>query len=285
MGLISRVSSRTYRNQKSQTKKSKMGRRGPKKHLKTLAAPHHWMLPKTGGVFSFRPNAGPHKLRECLPLAIFIRNRLHYALTGNECQKIMQGRMIKVDGKVRTDMKYPAGFMDVISIEKTNENFRLIYDTKGRFQVHRINADEASYKLCRVKSVNLGKNSIPFLVTNDGRTIRYPNPDCKVGDTVEIDIASGKIQNWVKFDSGNLCMVTGGRNLGRVGVITSRDRHPGSFDIVHVKDAAGHTFSTRSVNIFIIGKGNKPMVSLPKDKGIRKTIAEERDARIAARMN
>merc|ERR1739848_798933 len=108
MGLISRVSSRTYRNQKSQTKKSKMGRRGPKKHLKTLAAPHHWMLPKTGGVFSFRPNAGPHKLRECLPLAIFIRNRLHYALTGNECQKIMQGRMIKVDGKVRTDVKYPA---------------------------------------------------------------------------------------------------------------------------------------------------------------------------------
>merc|ERR1712014_247127 len=58
MGLISRVSSRTYRNQKSQTKKKpKMGRRGPKKHLKTLAAPHHWMLPKTGGVFAHRPNA------------------------------------------------------------------------------------------------------------------------------------------------------------------------------------------------------------------------------------
>merc|ERR1712158_303262 len=141
-----------------------------------------------------------------------------------------------VDGKVRTDVKFPAGFMDVITIDKSGENFRLIYDTKGRFVVHRINADEASYKLCRVKSVNVGMNS-------------------------------------------------GGRNLGRVGVITSRDRHPGSFDIVHVKDAAGHSFSTRMSNIFIIGKGNKSMVSLPKDKGIRKTIAEERDARIAARMN
>jgi len=262
-----------------------MGRRGPKKHLKTLAAPHHWMLPKTGGVHAFRPSAGPHKLRECLPLAIIIRNRLKYALNGVEAKKIMMARNIKVDGKVRTDVKFPAGFMDVITIDKSGENFRLIYDTKGRFVVHRINADEASYKLCRVKSVNVGKNSVPFLVTNDGRTIRYPNPDCKIGDTVEIDIASGKIQNWVKFDTGNLCMVTGGRNLGRVGVITSRDRHPGSFDIVHVKDAAGHSFSTRMSNIFIIGKGNKSMVSLPKDKGIRKTIAEERDARIAARMN
>ena len=30
-------------------------------------------------------------------------------------------------------------------------------------------------------------------------------------------------------------MVTGGGNTGRVGIIQSRDRHPGSFDIVHVK--------------------------------------------------
>ena len=40
-----------------------------------------------------------------------------------------------------------------------------------------------------------------------------------------------------QFDSGNLCMITGGHNLGRVGVIASRDRHPGSFDIVHIKDS------------------------------------------------
>jgi small subunit ribosomal protein S4e len=42
-------------------------------------------------------------------------------------------------------------------------------------------------------------------------------------------------------------MITGGHNLGRVGVITSRERHPGSFDIVHVKDAANNTFATRYV--------------------------------------
>ena len=47
--------------------------------------------------------------------------------------------------------------------------------------------------------------------------------------------------------SGNLCMITGGHNLGRVGTITHRERHPGSFDIVHVKDALGHTFATRYV--------------------------------------
>uniref|UniRef100_A0A0D3AGS8 Ribosomal protein S4e central region domain-containing protein n=4 Tax=Brassica TaxID=3705 RepID=A0A0D3AGS8_BRAOL len=44
-------------------------------------------------------------------------------------------RHIQVDGKVRTDKTYPAGFMDVVSIPKTNENFRLLYDTKGRFRL------------------------------------------------------------------------------------------------------------------------------------------------------
>lgn len=40
-------------------------------------------------------------------------------------------------------------------------------------------------------------------------------------------------------------MITGGRNLGRVGTVVSRERHPGSFDICHIKDSQGHTFATR----------------------------------------
>ena len=40
--------------------------------------------------------------------------------------------------------------MDVITLEKTNEAFRLIYDVKGRFAVHRITAEEARYKLCKI---------------------------------------------------------------------------------------------------------------------------------------
>ena len=33
--------------------------------------------------------------------------------------------------------------LDVITIEKTGENFRLLYDVKGRFAVHRISEEEA----------------------------------------------------------------------------------------------------------------------------------------------
>jgi len=258
--------------------------RGPRKHLKRLNAPKHWMLDKLSGAFAPRPSSGPHKLRECLPLALFIRNRLKYALNYDEAKRIMKQRLIKVDGKVRTDVTYPAGIMDVISIEKTGENFRLIYDTKGRYSIHRITPEEAKYKLCRVRKTLMGPKGVPFIVTHDGRTIRYPDPAIKVNDTVVVDIATLKITDYIKFDSGNQCMVTGGHNVGRVGLVTHRERHPGGFDIVHVKDAAGSTFATRLNNIFIIGKGNKSYISLPRGKGIRLSIADERDKRLAAKQ-
>jgi small subunit ribosomal protein S4e len=83
----------------------------PKKHQKRLSAPKHWMLAKMGGIWAPKPSTGPHKERECLPLSIILRNRLKYALTRKESMQIVMQRLVKVDGKVRTDLNYPAGFM------------------------------------------------------------------------------------------------------------------------------------------------------------------------------
>eukprot|EP01135_Chromosphaera_perkinsii_P009917 Nk52_evm10s1967 gene=Nk52_evmTU10s1967 len=253
--------------------------RGPKKHLKRLNAPKHWMLDKLTGTFAPKPSSGPHSQRECLPLIIFLRNRLKYALTGQEVKMICKQRLVKVDGKIRADTNYPLGFQDVVTLEKTGEQFRLMYDVKGRFTVHRITAEEAGFKLLKVKNKGLTAKGIPFIVTHDGRTVRYPDPIVKVNDTVKFDVASGKMTDCVKFETGNLVMITGGQNIGRVGTIVHRDRHPGAYDIVHVKDVKGHTWATRISNVFVIGKGNKSLVSLPRGKGVRLTIAEERDRR------
>ncbi len=84
-------------------------------------------------------------------MIVFLRNRLKYASTYDEAKKIVKQRLIKIDGKVRTDLTYPAGLMDVITIEKTKEAFRLVYDVKGRYAIHRISEEEAKFKLCKVR--------------------------------------------------------------------------------------------------------------------------------------
>merc|ERR1712023_597670 len=246
----------------SLSSRSNMGR-GPKKHMKRLAAPSHWMLDKLTGVWAPRPTAGPHKLRECLPLVLLMRNRLRYALTRREVTLILMQRLLKVDGKVRTDANFPAGFMDVITIEKTDEKFRLLFDTKGRFTVHRLkDAAETKFKLCKITKLYVGQKGIPFAVTHDGRTLRYPNPDVKLNDTVKLDLTSGK-------------------NKGRVGTIEHKERHLGSFDIVHIKDAAGRPFATRATNVFVIGHHGKPLVSLPSNNGVKLSIIEDRERKLS----
>ena len=90
-----------------------MNRNPKNKHLKRINAPKHWLLDKLSGVWvssnyiiwylhiygkdsqqnqnilytnyeiqAPRPSPGPHKLRECLPIIVMLRNRLKYALTG-----------------------------------------------------------------------------------------------------------------------------------------------------------------------------------------------------------
>jgi len=45
---------------------------------------------------------------------------------------------------------------------------------------------------------------VPFLTTHDGRTIRYPDPNIKVNDTIRYDIASSKILDHIRFETGKL---------------------------------------------------------------------------------
>ena len=70
-------------------------------------------------------------------------------------------------------------------------------------------------------------------MVHDAGTIYYPDPLIKVKDTIQIDLETGKITDFLRFDTGNLCMVTRGANLGRTGVIGVQEKHSGSLDIVH----------------------------------------------------
>jgi small subunit ribosomal protein S4e len=260
-----------------------MAKRGPRKHLKRISAPKHWFLSKVGGIWATKPSQGPHKLRESIPLNVLLRNKLKLALTAREAKMIIlatEGN-IAVDGKVRKDYKYPVGFMDVITLVKTKTNYRLLYDVKGRFGLAKIAPHEAEYKLCRIKRRAMGPKGIPYVVTHDGRTIRFPHPDIKQNDTIRLNLKSNEIANFYKFEVGCSVMITGGNNIGRVGTIVRLEKHPGSYEIVHVKDENGLEFSTRLSNVFVIGT-KTPEISLLKRHNYY-SIIQERDVRNSRR--
>jgi len=253
--------------------------RGPKKHLKRIRTPKSWMLDKLTGVYAPRPRTGPHKLRECLPLQLVLRNKLKYALTGRECDVILgdKDNAVKIDNKVRRDKKFPVGLMDVISIPKTGDHYRMMYDVKGRFTLVKIKEKESMVKLCKIKRRTMGPNKIPYIVTHDSRCIRFPAPDYAAFDTVRINLATNQIEDVLKLEVGKNVLVTGGANRGRVGTIVNRTRLQGAFDMIAVKDKTGHSFNTRIDNCFVIGDKEKSTITLPKGQGLKQNIIENQE--------
>ena len=91
---------------------------------------------------------------------------------------------------------------------------------------------------------------------------------------------TGEVESLIKYENGAQVLIIGGNNIGRVGVIQHIERHPSSFDIAHIKDSNGHHFATRSSNVFVIGEGKKPVITLLPAKGIKLGLIEERDLRL-----
>jgi len=255
--------------------------RGPKKHLKRIRAPKSWMLDRLGGVFTTRPSQGPHKLKESIPLHILLKNKLGYSLNNRETIRILKDKNneVKIDGKVRRDPKFPVGLMDVISIPKTGDLYRLFYDERRRFTLLKLktkegkDVKEATSKLCKVVRVEIGANKIPYLVTHDARTLRYPDPSIKIGDTIQYNYEKSAIEKHFSLAVGHKALVTNGNNLGRIGIIQSIVKKMGNVAVVTLKDEVGHTFNTRIGNIFVIGD-TKVACQLPKAKGIKYTVGE-----------
>ena len=43
---------------------------------------------------------------------------------------------------VRTDHNFPTGFMDVVTLEKSNDRYRVMFDVKGRFVLQKLDRQE-----------------------------------------------------------------------------------------------------------------------------------------------
>ena len=135
--------------------------------------------------------------------------------------------------------------------------------------------------MCRVEKVETVNHGVPTIQTHDGRTIRYPIPGVQVNDTIKVNLATGNMKQLIKFALGNICIISGGRNTGRIGEIVNREAHPGAYEMVHVRDLAGNTFSTRQANVFVLGEGHSSLVTLPRGKGVKLSPIEDRKRRLA----
>lgn len=61
----------------------------------------------------------------------------------------------------------------------------------------KINNIEANIKLLKVTKKAVGPNKIPYVVTHDARTIRFPHPDIKEENSIKYDLEKNQIVSWI----------------------------------------------------------------------------------------
>lgn len=249
-----------------------MARMGGQRRLKSLAAPKFWPIMRKVHKWTVKPRPGPHPMEYSLPLLLIVRNVLGYALTAREARKLIAEGHFKVDGRVRKDYKFPVGFMDVIEVVDTGETYRFIPYPGKFFKLHPISREEARIKPLRIENKTTVKDGHIQLNLYGGRNvlIRVKDPRNPVEDkyktmgTLVITVPEQEIVDYIPFKEGNLAIIVGGRNVGRVGVIREVQRGWGrKRSLVTLEDASGNLFQTSLEYVYIIGV-DKPVISLPE---------------------
>ncbi|HTX61590.1 MAG TPA: 30S ribosomal protein S4e, partial [Methanobacterium sp.] len=172
---------------------------------------------------------------------------------------------ILVDGRPRKDYKFPVGFMDVIEIPKSEKVYRILPDEKGRLILHPITPENKSFKLCRIEDKTTLKGVKTQLNLHDGRNY-ITDEEYSTADVVKLKVPEQEIQDHIKFESGTLGLVTGGKHIGERGNIKEITITKSSMpNTVVMESADGKTFQTLKDYVFVLGK-EKPLITLPGGK-------------------
>ncbi|MCK4717796.1 MAG: 30S ribosomal protein S4e [Thermoplasmata archaeon] len=230
------------------------------KHMKRLTAPRSWTIHRKESKWTVKPRPGPHPIDVSISLLMVVRDHLGYADTAREAKRIIGAAEVLVDGKTTRDHKRPVGLMDVVSIPKTKESYRMLFDKKGKLKLVKIDKTHAGWKLVRIENKTTVKGGKIQLNMHDGRNIILEKNTYKTGDVLKIALPSQKIQESYKLDKGHLAMVTGGTHRGEVATISSYQiSQTTRQNTVEFKDG----FSTDKNNVFVIGK-KTPEIMVPE---------------------
>src|SRR4030067_2909448 len=207
-----------------------MGKKGKTARLKRKPAPRFWPIHRKELPWIVKPSPGSHSLQKCLPLTLVLRDILGVAQTRKEAKMILAQGKVQVDGKVIRKDDFPVGLMDVISMPDMNKHYRVMPSHKG-LVLASISKEESNTKLVRVEDKTTVKNGMQIAVhVGSNILIKVADPKnpreaiYEKFDTLKITFPEKQVTLNLKTKEGNLAVLTGGKNIGKLGKIVEIEK-------------------------------------------------------------
>jgi small subunit ribosomal protein S4e len=223
-----------------------------RKHLSRLAMPKSWPIKRKGTKWIMKPCPGPHSLKYSMPLNLVLKELLNYSKTSRESKQILNKGAILVNNKVRKEIKFPVGFMDVISVPLTNEYFRFVINKRNKFCMIPIKKQEANLKFCKIIGKTILKKGKIQLNFYDGTNMIVDKNDYKINDTLVIEMAGEKpkIKKHLKFGKGSKVVIFEGKFVGYTGIV--EDINKGFRNSSVIIKSGNKRFETSINYIFVV---------------------------------
>jgi small subunit ribosomal protein S4e len=205
-----------------------MANKGGRTRLKRQMAPGFWRIERKHGRFALKLHPGPHSGSTAYPLGTVLRDILKVCSTMQEAKKIATDKKVKVDGKIRSDINFGIGLMDVLEFAPTGEAFRFIAKDADVLKPVGISGQEKMLKIVKIKNKIMNKGGQLQYGFHDGKTIITSEP-MNVGDSCIVSLPDLKVTTHMKLEKGCSALITRGENAGLIGKI--EDMRDGVFSL------------------------------------------------------
>ncbi len=243
-----------------------MTKAGKKQHQKRFSAPSTWPIARKGSVWVPKISPGPHSKENGMPLMILLRDVLKLGHTRKEVKYILATRQVYIDGRVRTNERFPVGHMDIVEFPTSKKSYRIQLHSSDKLLPFEISSKEKTTKVCKVTGKRNIRGGNTQISLHDGRTLLLEKGDKLINKikgqySIKISVPSQKILDVFPLEKDARAMVTEGRHRGRIGQIVDITKRYGpkasEVSLHDEEEGEDAEFKTALDYVFVIGSDLK----------------------------
>lgn len=148
---------------------------------------------------------------KAVSVVVALRDMLKIASNSKEAKYMVHNKMIKINGKIVTDINQP---IDLFSILHADKSYKLKVLETGRFAFEETKDLARELKVIGKKAVSDGKIQYNL---HDGTNL-VVKEKMNVGDSVVVDFEN-KVKKHVALEKGKNSIIISGSNVGKTGKI------------------------------------------------------------------
>ncbi len=184
-------------------------------YLKRNSIPKFWPIPRKGTKYLA---VASHNKNQAIPLLIVLRDIFKIVENKKEAKKIINEKLIKINGREIKNINFPISLFDIVSLVKSSKSYRAVLSENKKIVFEEVSGKDSEMKIYKVINKKILDGKTIQLNLMHGKNI-ISKDKVKTGDSVVLDFKENKIIRTIPLEKGREAFITDGKHAGQKGKI------------------------------------------------------------------